>query len=100
MTTDADMLALRHFLTIGDHTPGRLRVRVGLGAAGADGAALRTMRERFERGRGIRSFKFNPFLMSMAIEYDPAVIPPETWTAFVGGSDQEAMAAWTTMTAT
>ncbi len=94
------VLAMRKHLSVSDHKPGRLRVRIALAATlGADARALSELRSQFENGKAIRKFKFSPLTLSMAIDYDPEAIPPETWRIFLDGSDEEATRAWEKVTA-
>lgn len=84
-------MALRPYLSIAHHVPGRIRLRFA-GAVvtqlGAD--RLTAFAERAKASAAVRSFRVNAVGRSLTIEYDPAVLPPTLWTCFLSDDHQGA----------
>ncbi|GEO79896.1 heavy-metal-associated domain-containing protein [Pararhodospirillum oryzae] len=74
---------LRPHLSIAHHIPGRVRLKIGIGALGvlkagaAGGPSLQL--EDLCRIQGIQSVRLNAGAQSVVVSYDPAVIPPSFW---------------------
>lgn len=82
----AVLLKLREHLNIIHHVKGRIRLRCG---PALWGIGARLDRERLQalldQLQGIRNVRLNPAVASIAIEYDPAQIPPEDWETLLHG---------------
>jgi hypothetical protein len=77
------MLGLRDHITVGNHTPGRLKLKFDLGVIGNPRVIRYVRTNGFgpPRGQdmpGINKTSFNPLTRSMVMDYDDTVIAPET----------------------
>lgn len=85
------LLAARRQLRIAHHVPGRLRIRFAPALMNdapelSEAAALQAL----QGIAGVRAVSLRRATLSLVIDYDPSVIPPETWDTIVHGSDGEA----------
>lgn len=73
------LMDLREYITIKHHVPGRIRLKFGLKLL-ADPRAQALKQEAQTRAQPacIKDTKINMFTRTVIIEYDPAVIQPET----------------------
>lgn len=76
------MLGLRSHITVGSHTPGRLRLKFDLGVIGNPKVIRYVKVNGFgpPKGQdmpGITKTSFNPLTRSMTMLYDQSVIEPE-----------------------
>ncbi len=76
------MLGLREHITVGSHTPGRLRLKFDLGVIGNPKVIRYVKVNGFgpPKGQdmpGITGTKFNPLTRSMTMVYDDEIIEPE-----------------------
>lgn len=73
------LMELRHHLSIRHHVPGRIRIQFGLKLL-ADPRARALKEEAADRPQPpfIKQTKVNLFTRNVVVEYDPAVVPPET----------------------
>jgi hypothetical protein len=73
-----NLLALRPYVRLAHHLPGRLRIKVRPGVAAVQ-ALLQHADVGMEALRqllpGVRSLRFNALSGSMLLEYDPKIIP-------------------------
>jgi hypothetical protein len=86
----APLKALRRHLDIAHHVRGRIRLRLapaGILAVTPDIAAR--LNDHAAATPGIRSVRLNAAALSVVIEYAPAVIAPELWTALLAAPDAE-----------
>jgi hypothetical protein len=84
-------MALRPYLSIVHHVPGRIRLRFDLAAVSAlGGARLSAFAEEAQVSGAIRSFRVNSVARSLTIEYEPASLAPTLWTRFLTGDEEEA----------
>jgi hypothetical protein len=84
-------MAFSPYLSIAHHVPGRIRLRFRVTALASLSAARLNAFANSARGAdGVRSFRVNAVARSLAIEYDPALLPPALWTQFLEGDDEEA----------
>lgn len=78
------------YVRIVHHLRGRIRLRLDSGAEklrpqpGA--AAVPQLQALLQDIRGIHSVRVNVLARSCTVEYDPAVIPAEAWSDFLGGT--------------
>ncbi len=76
------LLGIRSHISIGGHTPGRLRLKFGLGVVRNEKVIEYVKVNGFgpPKGQdmpGITKTRFNPITRSMTVEYDRKVIRPE-----------------------
>lgn len=84
---------LLQLLAIAHHIPGRLRLKlVSVEQAQASGLALEHV-ERFTTALrlvdGVRAVTLNRIALSCIIDYNPEVLPQETWVALLNGDDHD-----------
>lgn len=77
------LLDLKKYISISGHTPGRLKLKLGIGAV-RNPKVIEYVKvngfapPRGQKMNGIRKTSFNPITRSMLIEYDRDIIRPET----------------------
>lgn len=82
---------LRGYLHVVEHTPGRLRLKVDLGVRN-DPAAARLRDMTPGSVPGLRSYRFNVFTQTLAIEYDPEILPHALLSALFTATNGEQLA--------
>lgn len=88
--SDASLiLAARQHCRIAHHVPGRIRLRFDpLGLAGvlrALGNRAAALETTLRRVRGIRATEMNLAACSLTVQYDPALLPPQSWERLLTG---------------
>lgn len=77
------MVSLRSHVTIAHHIPGRVRLRIGLGAlgvvSGRDQGRARFSLTDLAAFAGIETVRLNTAAQSAIVTYDPGVIPEAFW---------------------
>ncbi|MEG6505033.1 hypothetical protein ACR4XJ_08410 [Nitratidesulfovibrio sp. D1] len=82
------LVALRKFLKIADHTPGRLRLKVDLAVLRHPAAAqLRALTP--ETWPGLRGTRFDVFTSTLTLDYDPGVLPGELFEELLATADED-----------
>lgn len=84
-------MAIRPWLSIAHHVPGRIRLRFSGSAISRLGAdRLLGFADKAKEAGAIRSFRVNPVGRSLTIEYDPTAVSPALWTLFMSENDEQA----------
>lgn len=89
------MLGIRSHIQIGNHVPGRLRLKFGLGVI-KNPKVIRYVKvngfgpPKGQDMPGVKKTSFNPLTRSLIMEYDKEVIEPETLhKLFISESEEE-----------
>ena len=76
----APFFALRRFISIAHHVPGRIRLKVDLKAvAHLPQVDPGPFVDLVGRVRGVKATRVNAAALSVVVEYDPALIAPPLW---------------------
>ncbi len=91
MTNSHKLAELLQLLVIAHHIPGRLRLNlVSVEQAQASGLALEDVERCTTALRlldGVRGVTLNRISLSCLIDYNPEVLPQETWVALLSGDE-------------
>lgn len=83
-------LHLRGFVSIAHHVPGRIRLKLDMGAlARVPKVDPSPFLDFFARIRGIKVTRINKAALSVVVEYDPVVIAPAVWPRLISGDAAE-----------
>ncbi|WP_395665091.1 hypothetical protein [Methylocella sp.] len=84
-------MRLRRHVAIAHHVPGRIRLKLALGALAelpaVDPAPFVGLIDRL---RGVNAVRVNAAALSVVVEYDPAVVDMADWPRLLSGAPEDA----------
>jgi hypothetical protein len=87
----SSFVALRRHLKIAHHIPGRIRLKIGLGAIGEIGTIDSSLVDRVLGAiDGIKDARVNAAAGSVVVAYQPGKIQPAWWEILINGDEAEA----------